>query len=130
MTLAAMMPISCNKEKTSYVVEYRVDNTDLNTEYFKVFEVDADGLSNGKWRGDFHHYDTVVENGQQRIYAYGTIKDVARSGCTGLKVTLDGMVDNLHGWSADTIFELRLGEDNKFYVGPEIEWVDTWEDNQ
>lgn len=119
---------SCNKERTPYLVEYRIDNTDIHSEYFKVFEQESDSMLNGKWRGDFHHYDTIIENGKQHIYAYGSIKDVARQGCTSLVVMLDGMVENLHGWKLDTVFQLRLGEDNHFVITPDMKWIDTWED--
>lgn len=121
--------VSCQRDRTNYVVEYCVDNTEIQSEYFKVFEVQADGTINGKWRGDFHdHYDTVLVDGQQRIYASGVIHDAAREGCTGLEVMLDGVVNNLHGWKLDTVFQLQLGHDNYFTITPDMVWKDTWEE--
>lgn len=125
--LTSLSFCSCNKERTPYEIKYRFDNTEIQSEYFKVFEYNQDGTLNQKWRGDFHHYDTVMENGQERVYAYGTIKDVAREGCTALSVSIDGVVNNLHCWTLDTLFQLNLGEENLFEITPDMQWKDTWE---
>ncbi|MCQ2294576.1 MAG: hypothetical protein MJZ67_02885 [Bacteroidales bacterium] len=112
---------SCQREKTTYIVEYEYDNTDMKTELMKVFECDSQGLANGKWRASHHSYDTINTSEGQRIIASGKVDEVAREGCT----TLEVFAENFGGsntWELDTIFELKINEENHFYINSDMKW--------
>lgn len=112
---------SCVKDRTSYTVTYSFDNTDMHTEMVKVFEC-IDGAATGKWRCDFHTYDTVTIDGVERQMVSGSISDVATGGANELWIYAEGDNKGMHVYQLDTIFRLIPGQDNQFTITPDSQW--------
>ncbi len=126
MLLASMWLLAaCNHDKTTYTINYRYDNTELQSDFFLVYEKINDTANNGKWRSCPNQYDTVIIDGVPHEFAYGSIKkEVARDNCTKLQVAAEGYraVGGFH--LLDTVFTLDLLEDNYFEVTPSMGWID------
>lgn len=124
LTIAALLTLgSCKHERTTYQVNYRFDNTEMESEALVVYECDSIGRANGKWRSSHHKFDTIMTAEGQRIMASGSLDEVARPGCSQLWVYCEHM-DGTHTFMLDTVFNLRLLEDNVIDITPEMEWVD------
>lgn len=123
LSLAAMAIfafVSCNRVKTTYRIEYRFDNTDLHSDMIKVFEC-TDGSANGKWRGEFNKYDTVMVDGEPHQFAYGVLKDVAREGVNELYVYTSNTA-TFEDHQLDSIFRVVPDVENVFVITPEMTW--------
>ena len=117
---------SCDKDKTKYEIHYRFDNTTMQSDFVEAYELTPDG-ANGKWRSTYHHLDTVISNGDTVEWASGTISDVARDNCVALQIFTSGWRPCGGGnYTLDTIYYLKLGENNIINITPEQTWTPTY----
>lgn len=115
---------ACNKDKTTYTIKYKFDNTELQSDFFLVYEKIDDTANNGKWRSEPNQYDTVMIDGEPHEFAYGCLKkEVARDNCTKLQVAIEGYRAVGGFYLLDTVFTLNLLEDNYFEVTPDMGWT-------
>lgn len=113
---------SCEEGKTRYEIRYYFDNTEMQSDFLEAYELTPEG-ANGKWRSNFHHLDTVITDGDTVEWASGEISDVARENCVALKIYTSGWRPNGGGnYVLDTVFELKIGEKNYFYINPGMNW--------
>lgn len=121
ITLALLMG-ACQQEKTRYNVSYIIDNTEMNTQSLAVYECDSEGLANGRWLSDHHHYDTISIGEGTHVMASGCVEGVAREGCTQLVVIAENM-DGTNMWNLDTVFVLKLNGNNSFTINSDMHWI-------
>lgn len=126
--LALLLSASCNKDKTSYEITYRFNNTTMQSDFVEAYELTAEGMSNGKWRSTNHHLDTVITDGDTVEWVSGTITDVARENCVALQIFTSGYRPCGGGnYTLDTIYQLTLGEKNLIQITPNQTWTPTYE---
>lgn len=123
LAFAAMMLTSCNKERTTYTVQFNFDNTDMHTNMVKVFEC-IDSAATGKWLGEHYHYDTMMVGGEAHVMVSGKVEGVASRGANELWVYAEGDDETgFHDYKLDTIYKLSIGEDNVFTITPDSKWI-------
>lgn len=125
-TFIVLLFASCNKDKTSYEIHYRFDNTAMQSDFLEAYELTPEG-ANGKWRSTNHHLDTIITDGDTVEWASGTISDVAREDCIALQIFTSGYRPCGGGnYTLDTIYNLIIGEKNFIYINPEQTWSPTY----
>lgn len=109
--------------RTTYTIEYRFDNTEIQSDFLSAYEY-KDSLHNGKYRTSHHRLDTIMVDGMPHEYASGRIEEVAHDGANGIRLTLSGFRPGIGGeWILDSLFALTPDEETLIVIGDEAEWL-------